>query len=67
MSLEFKYLHRKSPCEMLISGDDIGNDAITLLGVCFSMFVDVCAQISIFCLVIVLLIPPTFSLDDILI
>ena len=51
---------------MLIGGDDIGNDAITL-GVCFSMFVDVRAQISIFSLVIVLLILPTFSLDDILI
>ena len=36
-SLEFEYLHRKSPCEMLIGGDD-SNDVITL-GTCFSMFV----------------------------
>ena len=39
-SLEFEYLHRKSPCEMLIGGDDIGNDVITL-GTCFSMFVNI--------------------------
>ena len=38
MSLEFKYLHQKSRCEMLIGGDDISNDVITL-GTCFSMFV----------------------------
>ena len=38
MSLEFEYLHRKSRCEMLICGDDISNDVITL-GTCFSMFV----------------------------
>ena len=38
MSLKFEYLHRKSRCEMLIGGDDISNDAITL-GTCFSMFV----------------------------
>ena len=37
-SLGFEYVHRKSPCEMLISGDDISNDVITL-GTCFSMFV----------------------------
>ena len=37
-SLEFDYLHRKRRCEMLIGGDDISNDAITL-GTCFSMFV----------------------------
>ena len=37
MSLEFEYLHRKSRCEMLTSGDD-SNDVITL-GTCFSMFV----------------------------
>ena len=37
-SLEFEYLHKKSPCEMLIVGDDISNDIITL-GTCFSMFV----------------------------
>ena len=33
-SLEFEYLHRKSRCEMLIGGDDISNDVITL-GACF--------------------------------
>ena len=38
MSLEFEYLHRKSRCEMLIGGDDISNDVITL-GTCFSIFV----------------------------
>ena len=37
-SLEFEYLHRKSRCEMLIGGDDINYDFITL-GTCFSMFV----------------------------
>ena len=37
-SLEFEYLHRKSRCEMLIGGDDISNDIITL-GTCFSMLV----------------------------
>ena len=37
-SLEFKYLHQKSLCEMLIGGDDISNDVI-ILGTCFSMFV----------------------------
>ena len=37
-SLEFEYLHEKSSCEILISGDDISNDIITL-GTCFSMFV----------------------------
>ena len=36
-SLEFEYLHRKSRCEMLIGGDDISNDVITL-GTWFSMF-----------------------------
>ena len=36
-SPEFKYLRRKSRCEMLIGGDDIGNDVITL-GTWFSMF-----------------------------
>ena len=29
-SLEFEYLHPKSPCEMLIGGDDISNDYIIL-------------------------------------
>ena len=37
-SLEVEYLHQKSRCEMLIGGDDISNDVITL-GTCFSMFV----------------------------
>ena len=32
---EFEYLHQKSRCEMLIGGDDISNDIITL-GTCFS-------------------------------
>ena len=35
-SLEFEYLHWKSQCKMLICGDDISNDVITL-GTCFSM------------------------------
>ena len=43
-SLEFEYLHRKSQCEMLIGGDDISNDVITL-GTCFSMFVYIRAGI----------------------
>ena len=42
-SLEFEYLHRKSQCKMLIGGDDISNDIITL-GACFSMFVYTCAR-----------------------
>ena len=37
-SPEFEYLHRKTPYEMLIGGDDISSDIITL-GRCFSMFV----------------------------
>ena len=37
-SLEIEYLHRKSLCEMLIGGDDISYDIITL-GTCYSMFV----------------------------
>ena len=36
-SLEFEYLHRKSRCDMLIGGDDICNDVITI-HTCFSMF-----------------------------
>ena len=36
-SLEFEYMHRKSQCEMLIGGDDIRNDVITV-GVCFHAF-----------------------------
>ena len=35
-NLEFEYLFRKSRCKMLIGGDDISNDVITL-GTCFSM------------------------------
>ena len=34
-SLKFEYLHRKSRYEMLIGGDDIRNDVITL-GTCFT-------------------------------
>ena len=37
-SLEFKCLHQRSRCGMLIGGGDISNDVITL-GMCFSMFV----------------------------
>ena len=37
-SLEFEYLHRKSRCKMLIDGDDISNDVITLC-TCFSVVV----------------------------
>ena len=37
-SLQFEYLHRKSRYEMLIGGDDISNDVITL-GTCFSVLV----------------------------
>ena len=33
-SLEFEYLHRKSQCEVLIGGDDISNDVMTI-GTCF--------------------------------
>ena len=42
-SLKLEYLHRKSRCEMLIGGDDISNDVITL-GTCFSMFVYIRAR-----------------------
>jgi len=38
MSLKFEYLHQKSWCKMLIGGEDISDDVITL-GKCFSMFV----------------------------
>ena len=40
---EFEYLRRKSRCEMLISGDDISNDLITI-GTCFSMSVYICVR-----------------------
>ena len=43
MCLKFEYLYLKSSCEMLIGGDDISNDVITL-GTCFSMFVYICAH-----------------------
>ena len=33
-SMEFEYLYRKSRCEILIGGDYISNDVITL-GTCF--------------------------------
>ena len=42
-SLEFDYLHRKYRYEMLIGGDNISNDVITL-GTCFSTFVYICAR-----------------------
>ena len=42
-SLEFECLRPKSQCGMLIGGDDISNDVITL-GMCFSMFVYICAH-----------------------
>ena len=40
-SLEFEYLHRKNRCEMLIGGDDISDDVITL-GACFHVPLNVC-------------------------
>ena len=40
-ALEFEYLHCQSRCEMLIGGDDISNDVITL-GTCFHVFFSVC-------------------------
>ena len=40
-SLEFEHLHRKSRCKMLIDGDDIINDVITLC-TCCSIFVYIC-------------------------
>ena len=40
-SLESEYLHQKSRCEMLIGGDDISDDVITL-GVCFHVFSNAC-------------------------
>ena len=42
-SLEFEWVHPKSQCGMLIGGDDISNDVITL-GMCFSMFVYIRAR-----------------------
>ena len=48
-SLEFDYLHQKYRCEMLIGGDDISNDVITL-GTCFSMFVTIRAR---FCFMLI--------------
>ena len=46
-SLEFEYLHRKNRCEMLIGGDDISNDVITL-GACFLVFFNVCLHLRSF-------------------
>ena len=46
-SLEFEYMHRKSQCEMLIGGDDISNDVITL-GACFHAFFNVCLILARF-------------------
>ena len=46
-SLKFEYLHRKSRCEMLIGGDDISNDVITL-GACFHAFFNVCLILARF-------------------
>ena len=43
-SLEFEYLQRKSRCEMLIGGDDISNDVITL-DTCFTMFAYIRARL----------------------
>ena len=42
-SSEFKCLHLKSRCEMLIGGDDISNDVIILV-TCSSMFVYILAR-----------------------
>ena len=42
-SLEFEYLFQKSRCEMLIGGDDISNDIITL-ATWFSMLVCIGAR-----------------------
>ena len=42
-SLGFEYLHRKRRSEMLIGGDDISYDVITL-GTCFSTFVYIRAR-----------------------
>ena len=47
MSLEFEYLHQKSQCEMLIGGDDISNDIITL-GACFHVFFSDCLYLRLF-------------------
>ena len=43
MSLGFEYLHQKRRCEMLIGGDHVSKDVITL-GNCFSMFVYICSH-----------------------
>ena len=40
-SLEFEYLRPKNRCEMLIGGDDISNDVITL-GACFHLPLNKC-------------------------
>ena len=51
LSLEFEYLHRKSGCEMLIGGDDISNDVITI-GTCFSIFFLTLARVR-FCFALI--------------
>ena len=51
MSQEFEFLHRKIRCEMLIGGDDISNDVITL-GTYFSMFVYICTR---FCFTLIII------------
>ena len=43
-SLQFEYLHRNR-CEMLIGGDDIGNDVVTLY-TSFSVFVYIRARFN---------------------
>ena len=40
-------MHRKSQCEVLIGGDDISNDVITLSG-CFHAFFNVCLILARF-------------------
>ena len=46
-SLKLEYLHRKSRCEMLIGGDDISSDVITL-GTCFHVFFNLCLHSHLF-------------------
>ena len=44
-SLEFEHLHWKSRCEVLIGGNDISNEVITL-GTCFSRFAYIRSLVS---------------------
>ena len=46
-SLKLEYLHRESRCEMLIGGDDISSDVITL-GTCFHVFFNLCLHSHLF-------------------